>query len=497
MSVLRAKRIAFSDATWTTAGDATIVDGVLTVTSPIDELPFNVRNWNTVPDYSTGLGGYPMAPETVYLATTPTGDHSEDDVTFCVYVKLAKPLALNLGIEAQLRRGGLPTTYVTAAIYGNGGTNKRLQIKNSDGGTVAIDTETSGAYAAFRRVWCVARGQTVRIVVEANRELAYKIIDKTAAGAVAIAYTGIQTDAVVIGGSPGESPDPYLAVKREGTATMKTTATVKLPPTFQEFDRVSLSYNAENDTDGDQRRRITVRTKIYDKATGAWGAWQSVAADGDMSAIDANPGDECIFELSLDNAADLIVPFTTWPALDDITLTWWEGHEGTAMTMETLLGLIKQEIDGDTTITSHPDWPTNTGATIFKGRNAPPIPDGSIMVYISRGQTDRPIEAAGRKGDRPVQTVRVTHNVHLWPTVLYRTTDVGAVHVKEGVALEWLVETVKDLFSVNGLNGHLGRNEWIEVGDITEDQDVSEEGATTTGCTHRIDLRVFVGVDVT
>ena len=385
---------------YTLGDDAAIASSALSLTDPAIALPW-ATHWDPEPSYD-GNGDAILAHNQTYTAKTGGNDITMQDGTLVVQTAIhGTPIAYIVTF-----RGG--TANSAAAVYSVAG----LQVAAA-GGDLEFAKYADDDFYEWRYKLVDA---ALRVCVTDGHENENydRVIDPDAAGTITLKHTVDAGSTVTVGGGDnGSAAAPVLYYRRTGTCLLKEANAYTIPTGVESLGRLyAVADRAGGGTDVSFPVPLQYRLK-----TGTWGAWTTVAADGDMSAATIIAGSTQIQwrinddnGVGLDNARD---PRYV-PTVDAIVLT----YELTVPTfatedseMQTVMTNIAAAINGDGTVTAYDGW---TDATyLFEHLDQPDL-YSVCGVLIVPDKTEEHTTGTGKMVDnKPLRPKWYLHKLEL------------------------------------------------------------------------------------
>lgn len=319
----------FTDANnWTPAGHGAISGDALTLTDPVINLLWNVHNWDTLPPESGDDRA--LADGVVYIAENDGANYDFGDYCFVFWLKLSGGNQTRVYVLNH-RSHETGNAVVKCELYRVTTDDLRWYIRRTDGNYQNIFSfYSSTSYGdpawvdnTFREVVVSYRGNRLRIFIDGIMvcETCGLDLDENSGGTVGFnaLYSGTW---IVGGGAPSATNNPYISEPRTGSAAFSEAGRWTLPADFVSFDKLRWAYDDVNDADEEQKARVTISVRIYDTPTTTWGSWVELDVDGDMSGVSANGLDVLDIKVELDNEADINEPFTSYPAVKDLSVVY-------------------------------------------------------------------------------------------------------------------------------------------------------------------------------
>ncbi|MBU8871379.1 MAG: hypothetical protein KOO60_10995 [Gemmatimonadales bacterium] len=331
MNQVQVESFDFTDANnWTPAGHGAISGDVLTLTDPVIDLLWNVHNWDPVPALN-GDNDCIMADGAVYLAEDGGANYDFGDYCFVFWLKLNGVNASHFYVYNH-RSHEVGNAKIGLDLYRPAAANLRLYTRRTNNFvqdvrylfSVTSYGDPLWADGAFRKVVVSYRGNRLRVFIDGIvvNETCGLDLDETSGGSVALEGVSTTPKWVVGGGAPSSTDNPYISEPRTGEAVLSAAGRWTLPADFVSFDKLRWAYDDVNDADEEQKAQVTISVRIYDTPTTTWGSWTALDVDGDMGGVSANALDVLDIKVELDNEADINEPFTSYPAVKDLSVVY-------------------------------------------------------------------------------------------------------------------------------------------------------------------------------
>ena len=441
MSQKKIRSFDFTDSNnWTPVDDGLISNDLLTLVDPVLDRPWNGHNWNTVPAFDTD-GNCKLASGVDYLAVVDDGGILLDLDNYCFVFRLKLSGATgSYFITRHHYQSEVGNDHIKGNLYRPATGNLRWYVQRAND---FVQTEcrlfavTSygdplWADGAFRKVAISFRSNRLRLFVDGIvvQETCGLDFNDTDGGSVGLSTASGHLTWKVGGGIAGGSatPHPYISEKRSGSAALSTVGRWTLPLDFESFDKLCWAYDNTHDTDKEQVGQVTVSARIYNNDT--WGDWIELGSNGDMSGFSALPLDIVDIKVVLDNQADINEPFTSYPAVKNLSVLYnaWSPAPADVFiddAMETLETLLTN----DETLAAITGY---AGAHACQRGTWYPQLQGKAIIYIC-AITSTPIEMG--QSTQHDQAWDWEHSIYIFPTTSEQQTDLRAALMKESTGL--------------------------------------------------------------
>lgn len=345
-TITQIKKWTFETAgNYTLAGDATVASGNLSMTDPVEQLPWATA-WNNVPA-DDGNGDAVLANGTTYQAA-PSGGRLGDGVL--VYWAKRTTMATGKKFAARMRGADL----YAQVVDGTG-----AQILRNDGSVGASSAEWEADWPEDE-TWLEHKvkviGTVLRFSIDSPRH-----IEDSATGSVDTGDPALLQDdpnnPVTVGGG-GAQAQPYLAYRRTGSCSLVVGQAWTIPHGTESLG--DLSYVADLLGGGTEQLTLNLQYKVTG-GTGDSDTWTDCPAAGDISSETFTAGTSTVLfrfhtaaSLGLDNQNDPAYVPTVYAVL--LSYEQATPDTSTGGQLKDVLKNIKAVLNADATLMAYDGW---------------------------------------------------------------------------------------------------------------------------------------------